>query len=100
MTITVISKFQIIAGREETILDHMRGYAKWLRENEPQTLRWDIYQSEEPGIYICVEEFFDDEAREKHVASAAVYFGERRREISVYSEIVQQYQTRQLISAW
>ena len=99
MAITVVSKFKIRSGQEEPILGYMRGYAEWLRSNEPKTLRWDIYQAEEQGAYICIEEFSDQAAIEKHAASAAVYFGDKLRHLSVDSEIIQQDHARQLISA-
>lgn len=68
-----LARFVVKPGKREELLDVMRWSARIARDEEPGTLRLDVWEvAEEPGIIYGYEVYTDREAFETHIKNAAV----------------------------
>lgn len=66
----MLLRFQVKSGKRQELLEFLEWDAKVAREQEPGTLRFDVYASEnDPNTVFLYEAYQDDDAFEEHKAN-------------------------------
>ncbi|MET7280331.1 putative quinol monooxygenase [Kribbella sp. NPDC005582] len=73
-----LARFVVRPGKRDELLDVVRWSARIARDDEPETLRLDVWEvADEPGVVYVYEAYTSREAFEAHIKNPAVqHFGE------------------------
>ena len=72
--VTVLTRFSINKSHQGSQLTFLEDFALWIADNEPGTLRWDVFRAREPGIYFCIKVFANLAAMGAHAEVSAARF--------------------------
>ena len=68
-TITFIARMTCKPDKQSEFIRHCRQLEQYVRANEPDTLLYQFFKLREPGRYVILESFRDEDAEHRHMNS-------------------------------
>ena len=65
-----IARMTVKDGHEDRFIDFMTQLGEYVEQNEPGTIRYELYRLREQGRFAVMEGFVDEQAAERHAQSA------------------------------